>query len=299
MYNQSVRILILGASGMLGHTLLFVLPQYGFNVCGTVRCAKSVPKSLTNFDNVSLISGVDAYNLESIRNAIEMYAPDMVINCVGVVRQRAEGRNKKICIDINARLPHTLFDICQSTCCRIVHFSSDCVFDGREGKAPYGEEDCPSAHDVYGMSKFLGELDVAPALTLRTSVIGHELSTQYSFLEWFLHAKGTVRGYSRAIFSGLPACEHARILAEYVVPHKNLHGLFHVAGSPISKFELLKLIAEVYAKDIKIIEDASVVENKTLAADAFCSTTGYVYPPWETLIATMKSTHESFLGIVS
>jgi dTDP-4-dehydrorhamnose reductase len=238
-----------------------------------------------------ILPGVDACRMETIRTAILQVKPDALINCIGLIRQLPEGRQAKPCIEINARLPHLLLDVCARTGIRLIHYSTDCVFNGRKG-APYREGDPPSAEDIYGISKYLGELRASSALTIRTSVIGHELKNRLSLLEWFLAQEGTVKGYRKAIYTGLPASEHASILARHILPNPRLSGLFQVASTPISKFDLLRLIAEVYDKEIDIIPDDAVAEDKRLDAAAFQTATGYIAPPWRTLVADMYALRE-------
>ena len=177
---------------------------------------------------------------------------------------------------------------------RLIHFSTDCVFDGSKGSV-YLEEDPPTATDVYGLSKYLGEVREAPGLTLRTSIIGHELRNWKSLLEWFLAQKGAIKGYARAVYSGLPTCELAKIVAEHVLPRPDLTGVFHLASAPISKYSLLGLIAAAYNKTIDIRPDTAVVEDKTLSGEKFRQATGYVAPPWPELVLAMRESRQAFL----
>jgi dTDP-4-dehydrorhamnose reductase len=292
--GEKLTILILGAGGMLGHVLFHALSaQSGLAVYGTARGSSLHP--LLREAGERIVAGVDACRPSTIRRAILRHKPDVVINCIGLIRQRPEGRQARPCIEINARLPHLLLDICARAGIRLIHYSTDCVFDGRKG-APYREDDPPSASDVYGISKYLGELTEFPALTIRTSVIGHELKNRLSLVEWFLAQEGTVKGYRQAIYTGLPACEQAVVLARHILPNPGLSGLFHVASAPVSKFDLLRLIAGRYGKRIAIVPDDTVTEDKRLDAAAFQAATGYVAPPWETLVADMRA---SWRGMAS
>ncbi len=145
---------------------------------------------------------------------------------------------------------------------RLVHVSTDCVFSGSQGD--YREDDACDADDIYGRTKLLGELHEAPAVTLRTSIIGHELRGRASLLEWFLAQRETARGFTRAIFSGVPTVHLARIVRDQVLPDPSLAGLYHVSAEPIAKFDLLTLIAAKYAKSIEIEPDDTLVIDRSL-----------------------------------
>ena len=289
-----MRILILGASGMLGHTLLRELAASGrYTLQGTVRSKALLAGLLPEHHLALLREGVDAYDFATIAAAARAFQPDVIINCIGLIRQLPEGREPLPCIEINARLPHLLLALCKEEGVRLIHYSTDCVFDGHKG-APYTEDDPPSAKDVYGLSKYLGELREAPALTIRTSIIGHELRNRFSLLEWFLGASGVVKGYTRAMYSGLPTTEHARILMEHVLPRPELYGLMQVAGQPISKYDLLRLIGKIYGKNTAVEPESGPDENKILSGETFSQATGYRPPDWPELIAVMRAARRQY-----
>lgn len=277
---------------MLGHTLFFTLSraEYALDIIGTVRTTGPLAAYVTGPQMERLVPGVDAYDFRTIESCVERIAPDVLINCIGLIRQLPEGQQPLPCIEINARFPHLLVKLCAQRNIRLIHYSTDCVFNGKKG-APYTEDDSPSATDIYGLSKYLGEVREAPALTIRTSIIGHELRNGSSLVEWFLAQKGAVKGYTNALYTGLPAAEHARVLAEYILPNAALNGLYHVASAPISKYELLRLLAAAYHKDTAIIPDGQVVEDKRLSGDRFHAATGYRAPQWPALVAAMRENH--------
>ncbi|SBW10929.1 NAD-dependent epimerase/dehydratase [uncultured delta proteobacterium] len=290
-----MRILILGIGGMLGNSLYRELNVPSLDVFGSLRNIKKIRAFFPTDAGARLIDGVDAYKFDSVEQAANMVNPDVLINCIGLIRQLPEGKLPLPCIEINARFPHLLAKMCRERHIRLIHYSTDCVFDGAKG-APYTEDDPPSAKDIYGLSKFLGEVRESPALTIRTSIIGHELRNKLSLVEWFLAQKGTVKGYTQAIYSGLPVTEHARILREYVLPNPALTGLYQVAGRPISKYELLQLVAREYGKKISIEPEPTVREDKRLSGDAFFRSTGYVPPEWPELIRAMRAAHQAVMG---
>ena len=169
---------------------------------------------------------------------------------------------------------------------RFIHMSTDCVFSGRDGL--YRESDFADADDLYGRSKYLGEVDYPNAITLRTSIIGHELGGgARSLVGWFLAQDGSVQGYSKAIFSGLPTVELARVIKDYVLPRPEMNGLWHVSAEPIDKLELLRLVAKAYGKQIEIRPDDSVRIDRSLNSDRFRAETGFEPLPWPELVRSM------------
>ena len=285
-----MKVLVLGASGMLGNAMLQVLAEYsGWDVFGTVR-SDSIKESFPLHMANKLISGVDVNNTEVLSDCIKSLSPDVVINCVGVTKHLPNADDPLVTIPINALLPHQLAKICAETGSRVVHISTDCVFSGLKGN--YNEQDKVDATDLYGLSKYLGELHSENCITLRTSIIGHELTTRYGLLEWFLSQKGSCKGFTHAIFSGLPTVILAQIVHDIVIPRPDLKGLYHVAAKPISKYDLLKIIATVYKKNIEIIPDDNLVIDRSLNSDYFVSATGYSAPEWPDLIASMYSYHK-------
>jgi dTDP-4-dehydrorhamnose reductase len=177
--------------------------------------------------------------------------------------------------------------LCKAVGARLIHISSDCVFDGLKGN--YLETDPSNASDLYGRTKFLGEVDHPHCVTLRTSIIGHELGTHYGLVEWFLQQTGTVKGYTGAIFSGFPTVELADIIAQHVIPKPELRGLYHVSSDPISKFDLLKMIAGQYGIETGIEPYAEFIANRSLDSRRFLEATGYASPSWERLVQRMHT----------
>jgi dTDP-4-dehydrorhamnose reductase len=207
------------------------------------------------------------------------------VNCIGLTKHHKTADDPILAIPLNTLLPHRLAELCAIGRSRLVHISTDCVFSGARGS--YTEDDPADANDVYGKAKFLGEVNYSHAITLRTSTIGHELHSAYGLLEWFLSQQGSCKGFSRAIFSGLPNTEFARIVRDLVIPRPDLHGLYHVGANPIAKFELLKLIATVYGKQIDIVQDDEFTIDRSLNSERFKQATGYSAPPWPELIHSM------------
>lgn len=280
-----MRVLILGVTGMLGSAMFRVLSEdKNLDVYGSARSG-SFNRHFSVELSSKIVSGVDVEHHDSLIKAFAITQPDVVVNCIGLVKQLADANDPLQAVPINTLLPHRLAMLCQAVSARLIHISTDCVFSGTKGN--YLETDFPDAYDLYGRSKLLGEVDYPHAITLRTSIIGHELSGQRSLVNWFLAQQGATKGFTQAIFSGLPTVELATIVRDVVLPRSQLHGLYHVASQPINKFDLLGLIASVYGKNIEIIPSAELVIDRSLNASRFNQETGYTSPDWSVLVARM------------
>lgn len=280
-----MRVLVLGASGMLGNAMFRVLSQgTGLEVFGTARSG-SVRRFFAPEAGQRIIAGVDVENQDSLARVFAEVKPQVVVNCIGLIKQLADADDPLQALPINAMLPHRMARLCELGGARLVHVSTDCVFTGTKGN--YRESDLSDATDLYGKSKFLGEVAYPRTITLRTSIIGHELASAHGLVGWFLAQEGRVKGYTRAIFSGLPTVELARVVRDVVLPRADLSGLYHVASSPIAKYDLLKLVAQVYGKAIEIVPDDAVLIDRSLNADRFKEASGYVAPPWPELVKAM------------
>ena len=280
-----MKSLVLGASGMLGHAIFrFLAGSEGHDVLGTTRSRASahlLPDELQR----RLICGVDVQNADDLMQLFAQARPEIVINCVGIVKQVAGADDALTVLPINTLLPHRLARLCELADARMVHISTDCVFDGTKGM--YTEQDPPSAQDLYGRSKLLGEVAYPNAITLRTSIVGHELGSAHGLIGWFLAQSGAVKGYKSAVFSGLPTVELARVIRDHVLPHPQLHGVYHVSSDPISKYDLLRLVAQRYEKKIDIVADDKLVIDRSLDSSKFRQLTGYVPPSWPELVRAM------------
>ena len=284
-----MKILILGAYGMLGHKLFLTLSKK-FDLFATCR---SFHKKWSHIlPKERLFADVHADNFNSVIGAVESVAPDVVINCIGIVKQLDAAKDPIIAITINALFPHHLALICKNAGARLIHFSTDCVFNGV--RRNYTEDDPSDANDLYGRTKFLGELSLPHCVTLRTSIIGHELNGRLGLIDWFLSQEGKVRGFTQAIYTGFPTVEMARIIAEYVIPNEELSGVYQVSSSPISKYELLRLVADQYNKRIEIEPYAKFSCDRSLDSIRFRAATGYRPPSWEELVTLM---HDDFMKI--
>ena len=282
-----MKVLVVGASGMIGSTVLRVLSEKSdWQVFGSVR-EESVKRFFSAPIGESLIAGIDVENQDLLVKMLDQIRPDVVVNCAGLTKHKPDAEDPLVSIPINTLMPHRLAGLCKLVGVRLIHVSTDCVFSGEKGG--YIESDFADARDVYGKSKALGEVVYPHTVTLRTSTIGHELQSKFGLLDWFISQEGSCKGYTRAIFSGLPTVVFAQVVRDIVIPNKQLSGLYHVGAEPIDKFELLKIIAEVYGKAIDIVPDDRLAIDRSLNAEKFRVATGYVAPDWRSLIKLMHS----------
>ena len=281
------KVLILGGTGMLGHMLFTQLSlQKNLDVYATARTPRGLPQWFSQDLVKKIRADVDADNFDTVIRAFASIRPDIVINCIGLIKQLPMASDPLSAITINSLLPHRISMICRSAGARMIHIGTDCVFDGKKGN--YTETDPSNADDLYGRSKFLGEVAYPPhCLTLRTSIIGHELKGKLGLIEWFLAQKGEINGFTHAIYSGFPTVELAKIITDYILPNKDLNGVYHVSSDPISKYDLLKLVAERYGRKIEIIPYDEFQQDRSLDSSVFRRITGYTPPSWSELIDKM------------
>jgi dTDP-4-dehydrorhamnose reductase len=280
-------VLILGATGMLGHKLVQVMGER-FDTWSAVRGGPNALSPYGITEEARVIPGVDAADPDSVVRAIARSRPDVVLNAVGIIKQLPEANDPLAAVSINSLFPHRLASLCDAAGARLIHVSTDCVFSGRKGG--YTEGDVPDAEDLYGRSKLLGEVQRPPHLTLRTSIIGRELASANGLVEWFLaNAGGRVQGYRNAIYTGLTTIELARLTAEIIDKQPHLDGLYHVSAEPISKHDLLVLLREAFGAAIEIepFEDPPV--DRSLDSTRFREAARYAPPDWNQLVADMAS----------
>ena len=280
-----MRLLILGGSGMLGHQLWRGLhAQHDTWVTLRRPVADFAVHNL--FDEAKAIQFDDITDDTALERALGQAKPEAVINCVGLIKQRDEASDEALTLRVNAEFPHRLAKRCGEAGARLIHFSTDCIFAGTKGN--YTESDPSDAADLYGQSKHQGEVADAHSVTLRTSVIGHELGTNLALLDWFLSQRGqAISGFTKAIYSGFTTLEMARIVDRILTQHPALSGVWHVASEPISKFALLQLCREKLGWEGVIEPNDEFVCDRSLNADRFNQATGYTPPSWEAMISEL------------
>ena len=295
-----MKILVLGASGMLGHSLLHRFSQSGkHDVYGSIRSKNKLPKAFLEKYGDKLVDGVDVYDFASVENAITSIKPDVVVNAIGLIRQKKGSYIDNIYI--NALLPHKITDVCEKIGSRFIEIATDCVFDGKlaEGEK-YTEETLSNCTDLYGKTKFLGEVINKPnALTLRTSIIGHEMRGNYSLIDWFLSQSGEVNGYAKAYYTGMPTTALAKVILDIIENHKGLSGLYQVSSEPITKYDLLQLVKKIYQKDIVINKDTEHYCNHSMSYEKSAKTFGYKPMNWEDMIIDLHTDYINNSGFYS
>jgi len=289
---MTVRVLVFGVSGMLGSATFSVFSEdENYEVFGTARSA-GVKKFFPENWHENILPGVDVLDSDSLVKVMGQVKPDVVINCVGLIKQLEMANDPLVVLPINSIFPHRLAAICELSGARLIQISTDCVFDGKKGG--YVESDQSNATDLYGQSKHIGEVCSHPhVITLRTSIIGHELNSQHALVDWFLAQTGSIKGFKQAFFSGLPTVELARVIKDYVIPMEELSGLYHVSATPISKFDLLSLVSEIYNKEIDIIPEDDFILDRSLNSDHFQKVVGYQPPNWNDLIKIMHKEQDT------
>jgi dTDP-4-dehydrorhamnose reductase len=281
-----MRVLVLGGTGMLGHKLFQRAGEGGHEAWATIRGAELSGPAAAVLDPDHVVTGISADDLAGIARALDTVEPDVVVNCIGVIKQAEAALDPIVSISINSLFPHQVAELCRERGIRFIHISTDCVFAGTKGM--YTEDDPSDATDLYGRSKFLGEVSGSGAITVRTSIIGRELASSYGLVEWFLsEAGGTVRGFNAAIFSGFTTLALADVLLRTVCEHPELEGLWQVSAEPIDKNELLEIVKQAYGTEVEIVPDDSVKVDRSLDSSRFRAATGWAPPGWQAMIDEM------------
>lgn len=281
-----IKVLILGASGMLGHKL-YIIFQNSFETFGTIRGHIKEYAKYHFFQNDKVFEEINAFEIDKIKKVIELITPDVIINCIGIIKQIDLARNPRIIIETNSLFPHKLADLACQFNFKLIQISTDCVFSGKKGN--YAEVDVSDAEDLYGRTKFLGEVLSKNALTIRTSIIGREINKTNGLLEWFLSQEGkTVKGFVNVIFSGFTTEFLARELIRIIKDYPYLEGLYHISSCPISKYGLLQLIKRILNCYIEIEPDNSLHCERSLNSEKYRNDTNFVPPTWEQMISALR-----------
>jgi dTDP-4-dehydrorhamnose reductase len=279
-----MKILILGGQGMLGHKAFQILSRQ-FETYVTFQKARGAWQRFPMYQNAAAytITDVDARQFDTVVAALAQVRPDVVINCIGIIKQLEAAKNPILSLEVNALFPHRLALLCGAAGSKLIQISTDCVFSGNKGG--YTEQDNPDPVDLYGRSKLLGEVTRFPALTLRTSIIGRDFVKNIGLIEWLWGNRGQqIKGFTHAIYSGFSTQALVELMAKIIVNHPDLYGLYHVASNPISKYELLKRVNEAAKLNIKIDPDETFYCDRSLNANLFQTTTGLQPPSWKQMI---------------
>ena len=275
------KVLILGGNGMIGHNLLLNLKNY-FDVKVTLRGKQDLYKKFKIFDETNAFYNADALNISTFQNIIGLYKPDYIINAIGVTKQKVDF-SKDETFYINGEFPHLIYDIAHAYSKMVVQLSTDCIFSGRKGM--YTEKDVPDADDIYGKSKIMGELNYKNALTLRKSTIGFELGENHGLFEWWLNSKNSIYGFNKAIYSGVTTTTLSKLIIKILLNKEKIPGTFHIGSHPISKYELLILLNQIFDKnDLKIIKDEKFECDRSLNGSLFLEKYQIQLPNWNDML---------------
>lgn len=270
---------------MLGHKLWQTCAGR-FDAHVTFRQSAATYADFGIFEPTRALGGVSVQGFDSVERAFAAVQPQVVVNCIGVVKQDAAAKDPVASITVNSLFPHLLAHLSRPAGTRLIHLSTDCVFSGRKGN--YRESDLTDAQDLYGRTKVLGEVDYENCLTLRTSMIGRELQSSNGLIEWFLAQRGkTVRGFKRAVFSGFTTAALADVIGDIIADHPQLRGTWHVAADSINKFDLLSLVKQTYELDVQIEPDETFICDRSLDDGRFRQATGFAPRPWPEMIRQM------------
>jgi dTDP-4-dehydrorhamnose reductase len=280
-----MKILILGGAGMLGHQLWRTLHR-DHEVWVTLRKPVSHYAGHALFEPARAFTGVDVGNPETLEALFREVKPQAVVNCIGIIKQLKEAKDPMLSLSINSLLPHRIARLCDLVGARMIHISTDCVFSGRKGN--YTESDVSDAEDLYGRTKFLGEVHESHCVTLRTSIIGRELETKSGLIEWFLSQNGkAIRGYRQALYTGFTTHELARVIHSVLFQHPQLGGLWQVSSDSINKYELLRTAQTPFQWKGQIEPDDTFVCDRRLDSSRFRTATGYQPPSWESMLTEL------------
>ena len=278
-----MKVIIFGAGGMLGNTLIKTISQdQNYEVYGTLR------KDINYFgenNSIKIFKKISCERTNEWREILMKIRPDITINCIGIVKQLKEINDPQLSIFTNSLFPHQLHNVCSEINSKLIHISTDCVFSGEKGL--YSENDKPDSSDLYGLSKLLGEINGENALTIRTSIIGHSINSNHGLIDWFLKQNVKIKGFRKAIFSGLTTLELSKVILKYILKNDSLNGIVHISNVPISKFDLLNLVSRIYKKSIIISPDDNLIIDRSLNSRKFFKQTGYIPPSWEKMIEEM------------
>ena len=284
-----MKILIFGAKGLIGRGLFLQFLDLGFEVVGTLRDINDREFFNSQTQDKLKITGDISCNQEVIE-LIEEIKPEVIINCLGITKHVSEIFKPNQLIEINSQFPHFLSHLSSKFSFRLINFSTDCIFSGLKGD--YQEDDLSDAKDLYGKSKYLGEIsDNERVLTLRTSFVGHSAHSKLGLIDWFLSSTDQVRGFSKAIYTGLTTKEIGNFLVQYIFENTELNGLYNLSGPKISKFNLLTLVKEIYNLDIEILIDSKISIDRSLNSSKIKLATGYEPPSWESQILELNQVY--------
>jgi len=279
------KVLILGGDGMLGHKAYQVFSKE-FDTYATFLDFNDRLEQTNIFNKNRIFNNVNAFDFDSIGKAFTISKPDFIFNCIGIIKQLKESKNHKTSIYINSLLPHLLADLCDKENSKLIHISTDCIFSGKIGNNK--ENDFSDAEDLYGKTKYLGEVNYGKSLTVRTSIIGHELFSNLSLVDWFLSQKNkVVYGYTNAIYTGFPTVVFCNEIKRIIKDYPKLSGLYNLSSGLISKYDLLNIINDVYQLNVEIIPNDDYFCDRSIDSTKYKELTHFTTATWNILIKEM------------
>jgi dTDP-4-dehydrorhamnose reductase len=291
-----MRILILGVSGLIGHKLLQELSS-NFEVFGTLHKSKVQYGNLSLFSGNNIIENIDVAEFEILKDVLYAVNPDVILNCVGITKRKIIVNNPLNALIINSVFPHQLANWAKINHKRVIHFSTDCVFDGRIGN--YNELSLTTAEDTYGRTKALGEINYDHSLTIRSSFIGQELFDRTELLDWFLAQNGKqIKGFKNTFYSGVSTIFMARVITNIISNFPDLSGLYQLAPEKsISKYELLNIAQKAFNVNIEIIPDEEHVHRPTLDASKLKNEINLIIPSWKEMMQELASDRIFYINL--
>lgn len=287
-----MRILLCGASGMIGHALWRVFSGSHSDLLGTLHGPVTPFARYGMFDH-RVIENFEASDFDAVTRTLDETRPAVILNCIGITKRKQEANELERMYQVNARFPHHLALWAARHGARVIHFSTDCVFDGADGH--YSERSVVTAPDLYGQTKYFGEIDYDHCLTIRTSMIGRELAGFSELLEWFLAQEGRqVKGFKNALYSGVTTATMAAIVRRIIFEFPRLNGRVQIAGPVISKYDLLVQVRDAFGMNVEIVPDETFRCNRTLQSEKFAQAAGVTVPAWPQMIAALAADREFY-----
>ena len=279
-----MKILLLGGGGLAGNTFIKYFLSFKNRYSIGVTFSEHESNYNLNLDNqsISTFYNINAFKYNLVSSVINDYKPQVIINTIGLTKRISNTIDPKLSIYLNSYFPHLLLKTSNEKDIKLIHLSTDCIFSGYNGN--YSEDSIPDALDIYGKTKFLGELNEKNALTLRTSILGPEIRRFLGIYSWFINQKTDVFGFDKAFFSGITSLELAKIIFHIIDHNYDLYGIYNLASEKISKFELLNIIKKIKKMNINIIKSDSEIYDRSLNNKKFRSVSEYKVPNWENMI---------------
>jgi dTDP-4-dehydrorhamnose reductase len=284
-----VNIVILGATGLIGHKLYQRLRLTGHTVSGFIHGRVADFPNVDFLQSGDIVEQTDVLAFDDLAAQIQERRADVVLNCVGITKRKSEVNDPLLAIGVNSLFPHKLVELSRSAGFRVIHFSTDCVFNGETGD--YTEDSNTTGEDAYGKTKALGEIRYPESLTIRSSFIGRELAGKTELLEWLLAQEGnTIKGFTEAYYSGVSTLFMAEVVRDIIENYPDLSHLHQLATpEPISKYDLLCCARDAFGLDVEIVPDDSFKIKPTLNGGKLANAMKLTVPNWRSMMAELAA----------